>query len=332
MHRFAFVSLCLIASLALAQTSQPQKPTRPGFRMVDQRWVRPQRTLALSDLVELTEDQGRHRLISRPARDVEPVLGNWRTSVVLLGRSDYAWKLSAVGRRWNDDRSGASQHLQLVAASDDMPIDETFRLTKLTVEPGVSTLQTAVVEGGEPLNVIVMLTDDFCELTVGPLGQPQTIVALRAPTARDMLRDRPVEAKQYLVPALKLLTAGENPLHPAAGDVYRAFPDVPPNDMTLRVVRALVADLASPDPVVRRRGERELRSLSRKGVRAAMAIDPETVPLDAADRLAAFVAAATVDPRTPEQLRASAAFLSDCLNDPDPLVRQAAGDAVNRLK
>jgi hypothetical protein len=332
MHRVAFVSLCLLASVASAQTPEAKKPARPGFRLVDQRWVRPQRALALGDLVELTEEQGRHRLVSRPARDVEPVLGNWRTSVVLLERSEYAWKLSAVGRRWNDDRSGASQHLQLVAASDDMPVDETFRLTKLTVEPGVSTLQTAVVESGEPLNVIVMLTDDFCELAVGPLGQPQTTVALRAPTARDMLRDHPVEAKRYLVPALKLLSDGENPLHPAAGDVYRAFPDVPPDDMTLGVVRALVADLASVDPLTRRRGERELRSLGRKGVRAAMAVDPETIPLDAADRLAAFVAAATVDPRTPEQLRASAAFLSDCLQDPDPLVRKAAGDAVSRLK
>ncbi|HEY0009269.1 MAG TPA: hypothetical protein VGB55_11135, partial [Tepidisphaeraceae bacterium] len=288
--------------------------------------------VALRDLVSLVEENGRHFLLSRPPTNIEPMLRNWRTAVVLMEDSPFTWKLSAVGRLWNDTRSDATQHLQLTSTPDDFNVDATFRLTKLTITPAQSTIQTAVLLGEKQLSVMVVLDRNFTELAVSDLGQAKASVILRAPAARDMLRSHPIQTRQYLIPVLRLVNNGKNPLQPAAGDVYRAFPGLGPDEATVATVRALVPDLANADPAIRERGSRELASLGRRGVQAAMSIPPDGLPYEAADRLADLVARNTLDPRTPEQLRADASFLADCLIDSDPAVVKAAGDAVMKLK
>lgn len=302
---------------------------RPGWRLVDGVWVKPQGRYPLSDFVRLVEQDGRHKLIAQPAGHIEPMLRNWRTSLVELDESDYGWQLSCVGRAWNDTRSDGTQHLSLVAVLDDAAADQHFRLTKIDVKPHQQVVQAVVAEEGEALSVIIVFGRDFTEAAVGRFGARQPRILIRSGTARRLLVDHPIETRTYVLPVLRLLNGGLNPLAPAAGDVYRAFPDLPIDETVQQAISALVRDLASREPAVRERASRELGSLGRRGVQAAMKLDTTPLPPEAAERIESFIRQNTIDDREPSALRADAGFLLDCLHDPDPNVRTAAGRLVS---
>lgn len=301
---------------------------RPGWRLVDRIWVKPQGKFPLSDLVQLVEENGRHKLVTQPADRVEPMMRNWRTSLIELNDSDYAWKLSCLGRLWNDTRSAGTQHLQLAAVLDDAKADSLYRLTKIEVTPTQQVVQAAVAEDGEALSVIIVFGQDFTEAAVSKFGAKQPRVLIRSATARRLMVDHPIETRKYVVPALRVLNGGINPLAPAAGDVYRAFPDLPVDQDALQMIAKLAPDLASREPTIRDRASRELSSLGRRGVQAAMKFDASKLSPEAADRIEAFVRENTLDDRDDGSLRADSGFLLDCLHDPDPNVKTAAGKIV----
>ncbi len=345
----ALVLLCAVAVRAEPPSTQPavrqaiakRKPysngarqlarnyIRPGWRLVDGMWAKPQAKFPLVDLVRLVEENGRHAIVAQPSARVEPMLKNWRTSLIEIAESDFAWKLSSAGRLWNDTHSAGTQHLQLIAVLDDASADQTYRLTKLEVTPTQQVVQAVIAEDNEPLSVIIVFGQDFTEATISKFNAKQPRVLMRSATARKLMVDHPIETRNYVVPALRLLNHGVNPLAPAAGDVYRAFTGLPVDDELSQTIVKLAPDLASREPSIRDRASRELASLSRRGVQAAMQLDATKLPLEAADRIAAFVQQNTLDERDPAALRADSGFLLDCLTDPDPNVKAAAGKLVS---
>src|SRR5690606_23627435 len=132
---------------------------------------------------------------------------------------------------------------------------------------------------------------------LAPADGKQPVHSFRSASARQMLRDHPAQARHYLVPVLRCLNDGDNPLHPPAGDVYRAFADVPPDPAAVAALRALLPHLAHRDPAVGEQASAALDKLGRPGVRAAMALDPDRLPAEAGLRTGAFLARHTYDPR-----------------------------------
>ncbi len=305
------------------------KYLRPGWRLVDGGWVKPQAKVALTELVRVVDEDGVHRLIAQPATRIEPMLRNWRTSVIEIDDSDYAWKLSCTGRTWDERRADGTQHLQLVAATDDAMADSSIRLTKIDITPQQASVQAAVVDAdGKARAILLVLSQNAVELAIAPLGQAKTDRIFRAPSVREMLRDHPADAKAYLVPLMQRLAADASVLQPAAGDVYRVFDDLTVDPLVMQTVAKIVPDLSDRDVSVRNRASKELSSLGRTGVQAAMKIDRAKLPPEAQDRIAQFITMNTHDPRDTGKLLADDDFLTDCLADPDPNVRNRAASIL----
>jgi len=298
--------------------------TRPGWFLVDGYWARSQTRTTTDELFTLVEYDGNFHLWADPAPRFDSMLRNGRTALIEIAGSNYGWKLSAPDRTWNDTRSAGSQHLLLVAATDDAKADRQFRLTKIEITPDQQVIQAAVVESDQLTSVILVMGRDFIECSAGRFNSaPSTLV--RSTGARQLLADRPIETRRYVVPLLALVNGGRNPLAPSAADVYRAFPNLPLSSQAAATVKALVPDLASPDPAIRRRALNELKSLGRRGVQAAMALDQSKLPPAAAAQIATYLANDSHDNRTVDAMRADSGFILDCLGDPDPNVRAEAG-------
>lgn len=342
MIRFWFCCLSVCTGMTWGQdpshdpvsVTQPTRKTtikadsrfvRPGWRLVDGGWVRPETKVSVTELIQVVTQQDTHLIKARPATRIEPLLRNWRTSVVELENSDFAWKLSCVGRQWDAFRSEPTDHLQLVAAMDEAVVDRQLRLTLVHISPENAIVQAAIIDSQNVArSVMLVLSAHSVELAIAPMGESRTDLIFRARTTRELIREYPEEARSYLIPLIHLLSGGQMTFLPAPGDVYRAFDDLPPDPHVLDMIRRIVPDLSDPDPAIRERASRELASLKRPGVLAAMHIDRHTLPPEAADRIEGFIQANTVDPRSPAQLLADDAFLTDCLNDPDPRVRYRA--------
>jgi hypothetical protein len=302
------------------------KYVRPGWRLVDGGWVRPQGKVSLAELFGVVTENDTHLLVARPATRIEPMLRNWRTSVVEVDGSDYAWKMSCAGRQWDACRTDATHHLQLVAVTD-----KQLRLTLVRITPQNAVVQAAVIDADDvPRSILLVLSREMAELAIAPLGEAKTDLIYRARTTRELLRDHPEPAREYLVPMLQRLASGSPILQPAAGDVYRVFNDLSPDPLVLETVKKIIPDLSNRDPSVRDRASRELASLKRPGVLAAMRIDRDKLPPESADRLTGFITDNTHDPRTSEQLLGDDVFLADCLADPDPRVRKRAEQLLGK--
>jgi hypothetical protein len=322
LHRLTVAAL-VFGAIAPA-LAQPKPTAAPKRRLVDGHWVQPDRTVRLDQLVKLVDTDGRLGLRAEIAPRLEPMLGNWRTAVVEVEGNPFAWKASVRGRVWNFNRSAPTQHLQLISSPLDVPMPEAMTLTKIEITPDQSAVQATLIESGKALSVIVVLSPRFVELAVTPAGEAGgASVMARSASARDMLRETPHAARKYLIPLLRLLSGGENPLRPGAADVYRAF-DVPPDPAALAAVNRLLPRLAAPDAAERDAASAELAALGRRAVRAAMAVDAEAVHPEAAARLRAVIDATAHDPRPPADLRADLTFVIDATTDPDPVVAREA--------
>src|SRR5205085_10709972 len=81
-------------------------------------------------------------------------------------------------------------------------------------------------------------------------GRFRQILTANAPDLFRLRDEHPLEVTRHLAPVLRKLT-GRSLLRPGAGDVYRAFPDIPADPaMTARIV-ALLPMLMSDNPVQR---------------------------------------------------------------------------------
>lgn len=302
--------------------------TRPGWFVVDGHFIQPQAELSAGDLFSFAEAGDHFSLIARPSQRAEAVMTNYRTAVVKLAGSDFAWKLSCPGRIWNDAHDGGTQNLLLQAVTEGQRVGGDFRLAGVEITPFQQSASAVFADNGQGVQSTVVFGRDFIELTVGvPGAQPKVLV--RSTSPRQLLADRPTEVRRYLVPLLQLIDHGENPLGPGAGDVYRVFSDLPIDQDADKALAAILPGLSDPEPAVRQRASGALRDLGRRGVQAAMRLDRSKLSPEAADRLDAWIAEASRDDRPVDVLLKDPNFILDCLRDADPNVRRAAGAKVN---
>ena len=337
MRRSTSLIALLLTAAALASAQDGPRPAwqsrvvnfkRAGWVVVNNRFVKPQANLKREELFRF-DTAGQFTLVATPAARIEPLIRNYRTGLVTLVDSPFAFTVSCLGRVWNDTKSAGTQHLTLSAVEDGLFADETMRLTRIEITPTQQVAQAIIQEDGDPVSVIVVFGPNFTEAKVGRFGgTPKVLV--RSTDARALYRERPIEVRQYVTPLLKLLTGGPNPLGPAAGDVYRAFAEVPADGKATAALAAELPKLASGDPRVRQGASAAIAALGPRGVQAALKLDPTRLPPEAAARVANLIDAASPDPRPADVLRADPNFLLDCLDDADPNVRAAAGALVRK--
>lgn len=322
------VLLC-VATIADAQVrpstpAVPRVPRREGWRLVDGLWVRPEGTLLFEDLVRIDDSGEQLRLIAKPSKRVEQLLRGNRIAVTEIAGSPLAWKMSLAGRTWNDDRTGGTQNLVAVAAMDDAVTGPVPLITKIEVRPDAVVVQGVwKVDDTHAIQAIVLLGPDYTELAAMPAGELRPTFIARAGTAREMLNEHPLEGRQFMLPLLRPLTRGRNPLQPAAGDVYRAFHEITADGALEKQVDDLIPQLASRDSSERNAARTRLHALGRLGVQAALKVDRSALPPEPAAALEDYIRRNTSDPRQPADLLADRFFLSDCMTDPDPRVAQA---------
>ena len=326
-----FILAAALPAWCTTGLAQQRMANTPNWRFVDRGWVRPDRTAKLSQFVTLIEEDGRHLLRRRLDFSVEPMLANYRTAVVELEGNPFAWKASTIGRVWNFNRSASTPQLQLIAAVQDTPLPAGFTLTKVDITPHAGSFQATAIVDEKAVSVIVVLSPQFAELAVSSLGEAKAIVMARAATARDILKQSPVAARKYLIPAMQLLTGGENPLQPGAADVYRAF-DLPADANVTAQIERLLPDLAAPAPRQRDAASAALAALGRRGVQAAIGMNLDDIHPEAAARLQAQIDRSAHDPRPADELRGDLTFVIDCTRDVDPRVRVAAESLLRTMK
>lgn len=330
------ITAILLATTAVAYGQSQISPairqraknfTRPGWVLVDGRFAQPQGNFSLGELIQCDTVDGRFRIQPLVTDRAEPLLKNNRVALVTLIGSDFAWRITRLPAPAKDAHAVDPDRLLIAAVQDSVKPDEKIRLTKIEIQSAQQVVQAVFVRDFEVKLVTVVFGKDFVELAVG-LTEAHTDVLVRSATARQLKVERPIEVREYLAPVLRQLCCGRSPLAPTAGDVYRAFPDLPLDPASVKAVNDLLPRLADVSPGVRQKASAALNDLGPRGVQAAMKLDANTLAPEAADRIAAFIATYTTDSRPPEQMRGDSDFLLDCLTDSDPNVRAAAGKLV----
>jgi hypothetical protein len=134
--------------------------------------------------------------------------------------------------------------------------------------------------------------------------------------------------EEYLIPVLRRL----GPALPAS-DVYRVFDRIPADPKMARQILPLIAKLDAEDSKARDAAMASLKSLGRAAVHASLRLDDAVLSPEQRNRLSAFYESeGWVHVPDIEAARRDPAFLSGCLEDPDPAVRTAATSLLAALR
>jgi hypothetical protein len=134
--------------------------------------------------------------------------------------------------------------------------------------------------------------------------------------------------ESYLLPVLRRL----GPALPAS-DVYRVFDQLPADPKVTRQVWPLLTRLDSGDPRDRDAALADLQNVGRRAIHACLHIDPATLSPEQQTRLASLYASeGWMHVADPDTARRDPAYLTSCLEDPDPAVRLAATNLLAALR
>jgi hypothetical protein len=154
-------------------------------------------------------------------------------------------------------------------------------------------------------------------------GRRAVVLSMEAADLAQIRRERPTEVRTYLEPMLIEICGGRNPLHPQAGDVYRAFESIPADSAATERVKRIVDTFDALEPSIREAASAQWNQLGRAEVLAAARLDRTELSAEQSLRLDAFIARhSTVTDIA--AARRDPLFLIDCLEDEDRAVRAAA--------
>lgn len=252
---------------------------------------------------------------------------NGQARRIKLVGSDATWLVN----RFN---AGPNAFYNITRYDFDAP-DTDFWLIQFSFQQGVNVL-TVYAQGGEACEVNrLFFTQQADAVALNLSGwennRPRPMLAANATDLTRLRTDHPDEVRRFLIPLLRKITL-QPILRPGAGDVYRAFPQIPAPSQATQRLTALLPALASPDPQRRERATADLRALGPAGALAALRYDRDALSPEQANRLAALIALHTrVGIDDPAAAARDPGFLLDCLEDDDPAVRAAAKPALEKV-
>ena len=156
-------------------------------------------------------------------------------------------------------------------------------------------------------------------------------IIVQGNTYRDLRIKASKPFRLHLLPLVRGL-CGEDVFAAAAGDVYRAWPEIPADERVIQRVRQVLPAMDSPLPTERAAASQRLTELGAQGVLAALHIDRAPLSPEQTGRLDAHIA--RHEHRgfaTAQEARSDAWFLIDCLEFDDPVVRKLAAEDLSRL-
>jgi hypothetical protein len=271
---------------------------------------------------------------SAPITVVDSDAIDWRINVTPGGDADGRGARGAAGKLERDGAGGytrfsvapppdympdrwAGLQLTSVTADDDLTLTGSGRVGR--------TFVTVEYQQGRALNAARLKV----ERTRRP-GGGRPLHEFTAPDLLQMWNDHQRECRMYLVPLLSVIAPRENVLRPRAGDVYRAFNDIPADAAMTRQVAALLPQLEAESPAARDAASAKIEALGPPGVLALLRMDRAEWTPEQTARLATIVQRQSTL-SDPTAWRRDIYFLTDCLDDADPAVRQAALRAVNAV-
>jgi hypothetical protein len=252
---------------------------------------------------------------------------NGQARRIRVDGSDATWLVN----RFN---AGPNAYYNITRYDFDAPETE-FWMTQFSFQEGVNVL-TVYAQGGEACEVSrLFFTQQASTATLNLSGvennRLRQILIATAPDLYRLRNDHPDEIRRFLIPLLRKVTL-QPILRPGAADVYRVFHQIPAPTQATATLVALLPGLASADPDVRDRSSAALRAMGPAGALAALRFDPDLLVPEQANRLAALVALhSRVSIDDPSAAATDPAFLLDCFEDDDPVVRAAAKAALERV-
>ena len=167
--------------------------------------------------------------------------------------------------------------------------------------------------------------------TITPRG-PTPVLTIAAPTLRELMRQHPLQVRQFL-PMILLRMTGHDLLEPGPADVYSVFTDISADPATAKAVADLLGQMNSDSPDKRDTASAELGKLGTPGILAVLRLDRSKLSQEQKTRCDQFVAAGRMrDFDDPADALRDASFLLEAMNNADVRVREAARKAMEKLR
>ena len=254
------------------------------------------------------------------------------TPITVVDSDAIDWRISTPGSREHD---GGYTRFTVTPPPDYMPDRwSPLQLTSVTAEDELIIIGSGRVgrsfvsvqyQQGQAGNSARLKVERSRRPGVGrPLHE------FAAPDLLQMWNDHQRECRMYLVPLLKTIAPRENILRPRAGDVYRAFADIPADAEMIKRVGAMLPDLEAESPAARDAASAKIERLGPAGVLALLRMDRSEWTPEQTARLATIVQRQSTL-SDPTSWRRDIYFLTDCLDDADPAVRQSALRSINAV-
>jgi hypothetical protein len=320
----------VVLSLAVARTSHAQGTTAPSSAPVE-----PPPRVKLAEMLHVElRDRGLAMSMTPPA-GIDAELNAARSvSVDVAESDDSGWRiLCGLNERGADGR-----YQRFAVEIPDLPYDRwsPLRLTRV-----VADQEGVIVSGAGRMTGRNWVTVTFhqetlvksARLTVNRnprAGVPRPLHDYTGPDLVTLWNEHQREVRLYLLPLLRTFAPNENLLRPRAGDVYRVFGDIPADTEMMKKVAALLPDLEADTPAAREAASKRIEALGSPAILALLRMDRGEWTPEQTARLSEIVqrASTLIDPTA---WRRDIYFLTDCLDDPDPLVRHAALDAARAV-
>jgi len=309
-----------------AATSRPAVPielapvVQAHQRMLQQRPMGGR--FKLSDLVTLTIENGKLKApIGQAARvpggerriEMEDMGGQWKMNYMLV--------------------QGAQQSEYLMLTRYDFDSFADFGIWCINFySHSLGTVSISALAGNNEKTISLYSGPTGVRLTITDLPQRGVPVVNAMAASMEELRSKyPKEVRQYVRPILQRL-GGHDVLGVKAADVYRAFPQIHPDENTRKRVDELVAALDAAGAEQREKASAALAAMGAPAVLAALRLDGSLLAPEQQARLSAFIKQHDEQrAMDPEKARRDPVFLISCLEFEDPKARAAAKDALVEL-
>lgn len=271
---------------------------------------------------------------------VEPSLRGQRTAVWYIGDRVRPWIITTAGRRYDEQRR-PTRHLQAVRLAfaggpklDDLPL----QLVSVAMTPQqIELIGRGQSRGQRTVSTVTFVDDPRAgarvSLRVETAGDPQPVQLVVPGDVAEFATLHGELTRRYILPLVRPLHGGTNPIAPMSGDLVRLFPDIPPLPADADRLQKLIARLSDPDPAERERATEALSRSTGDVARAVAFVDRASLLPEATVRLDEFLASQCRYPQSWAQRRSrDPATLIDSLEaTADPRIRRAAIDRLERV-
>lgn len=325
MFRAVLVSNCVLCATLAAQPTviRPEvNAVRPGWRLLDRRWVQPAGTFRFREIVSPRVEETRLVFDIRPNQDWKPKLINGRRVLGELLPNLDLWSLM-YGQSTLIVPNEQRGETMVLFRAENPAVATDVTINGITIAPGGVVIRGATRYDGKIATIEYQSARDGTKPRLTIAFADGRGVDVTGQDLFDLLLKKPQLVRQFLAPLVTEL-AGANLLRPRPSDVYRAFTDIQPGEEEINQMREILPRLDHEHRSVRDEASAKLDEIGAPMVLTALRLDWSTLSPEQSGRLAEFIRKNSFGEIPPTALRGDLFFLREALNDKDERVRDAA--------